>query len=95
MPSSSSPIHSSVVSRSIYVLTTLLVFFYILFDVLDPDGSSFPRPLTPVKRTVIAAVVGFGAQLNHLSERFELDGHMSLRFTDRSAEYSRPPWRAG
>ena len=45
MPSRSWPIHSSIVSRSIHVLSVLLVFSYILFDVLDLDGSNFPRLL--------------------------------------------------
>ena len=92
MPSGLGPMHSSRVWRATYVASILLVFSYILFDVLDLDGSSFPRLMAPMKRTVIVAVVPSGAHLHYSPEQSEVGGDMSLRFTDRSAEYSRPPW---
>jgi hypothetical protein len=90
MPSGSSPIHSSITSRPIYVLSILLVFFYILFDVLDLDGSSFPRRLTPVKRTVIVAIVPSGTQLNYYSAHSKLCDDIALLFADRSGLNVRP-----
>ena len=92
MPMSSWPIHCSIVSRSIHVFSVLLVFFYILFDVLDLDGSSFPRLMAPMKRTVIVAVVPSGAHFHYSPAQSEPGGDMSLRFTERSAECSRAPW---
>jgi hypothetical protein len=44
--------HCSKVWRIIYVACTLLVFSYILFDVLDLDGSDFPSARHPLERTV-------------------------------------------
>jgi hypothetical protein len=72
MLSDSWAIHSSRVSRAIYVLSILLVFFNILFDVLDLDGSNFLRLLAPVKRTVTVAVVPSGTQINYSFEHSEL-----------------------
>ena len=48
--------HYSKVWRAIYVVCTLLVFSYILFDVLDLDGSDLPSR-HPLERTVIVAEV--------------------------------------
>ena len=92
MLSDSGPIHSSRVWRAIYVVSMLLVFSYILFDVLDLDGSNIHRLPAPAKRTVIVAVVPSGTQINYSSEQSELRGDNSLLFADRSAECSRPPW---
>jgi hypothetical protein len=84
MPSDSWPIHSSRVWRATYVVGTLLVFSYILFDVLDLDGSNIHSLPAPAKRTVIVAVVPSGAQLNHTSEHSKLRGDIPLLFADRS-----------
>ena len=91
MLSDSWPIHSSRVWRAIYVVSILLVFSYILFDVLDLDGSDFPRLFTPVQRTITVAVLPSSTQLNYSSDESELCGDISLLFSDRSAECSRPP----
>ena len=86
------PIHSSRVWRATYVVSMLLVFSYILFDVLDLDGSSIHRLPAPVKRTVIVAVVPSGTELNFSSAESELRSDVSLPSADRSIEYSRPLW---
>ena len=92
MPSSSWPIHSSIVSRSIHVLSILLVFFYILFDVLDLDGANFPRLLIRMERAVIVAVVPSGALLNQSSEHSKLRDDIVLLFADRSGLNVQPSW---
>jgi hypothetical protein len=92
MPSSSWPIHSSIVSRSIHVVSVFLVFSYIFFDVLDIDGSNFPRLFTPVERAITVAVVPSSTELNCSQEQSELYRDISVLFADRSAESSRPPW---
>jgi len=92
MPSGSWTIYSSIVSRPIYVLNILLVFSYIFFDVLDLDGSNFPRLFTPMERTIIVAVMPSGTQLDYFSKESELYSVISLLLTDRSAEYNRPLW---
>ena len=91
MLSDSRPIHSSRACRAIYLLSILLVFFNILFDVLDLDGSNFLRLVAPVKRTVTVAVIPSDTQINYSSEQSEFCGDNSLPFVDRSAKCSRPP----
>jgi hypothetical protein len=51
------PNHCSPFWRAIYTVSMLVVFSYILFDVLDLDGSDFPRPRAPVERNVVIAEV--------------------------------------
>jgi len=86
------PFHSPIFWRATHVVCVLLVFSYILFDVLDLDGSNFPKLLIRVERAVIVAVVPSSTQLNYSSDESELCGDMSLLFADISAVYSRPPW---
>ena len=90
MPSGSGPIHSSRVSRSIYVLSILLVFFNIVFDVVDLDGSSFARLLASVKRTVTVAVMPSDSEVNSFEDS-ELRDDIALLFADRSRLNVRPP----
>ena len=92
MPSGLGPVHSSRVSRAIYILSVLLVFSYIFFDVLDLDGSDFPRLFTPVERSITVAVLPSNTQLNYSSDESKLRGDISLLFAARSAEYSPLLW---
>ncbi len=48
---------SSHLWRAIYMVCLVLVFSYILFDVLDIDGSDTPLPRAPAERSVIVAQV--------------------------------------
>jgi hypothetical protein len=89
MPSGLEPIHSSRVSRAIYVVSILLVFSYILFDVLDLDGSNIHRLPAPAKRTVIVAVVPSGTQINSFEDS-ELRNDFTLLVADRSGLDVRP-----
>ena len=92
MPAGLRSIHSSRASRAIYILSVLLVFSYIFFDVLDLDGSNFPRLLMRMERAVIVAVVPSGALLNHSSEHSKLRDDIPLLFADRSGLNVPPPW---
>jgi hypothetical protein len=48
------PLHrQSTLGRVVYVICTAFIVFYILFDVLDLDGSDFPTMRAPVNRTVV------------------------------------------
>ena len=91
MLSDSWPTHSSRVWRATYVVSMLLVFSYILFDVLDLDGSSIHRLPAPAKRTVIVAVVPSGAQLNYPSEQSGLRD-MALLLANRAGLHSQSQW---
>jgi hypothetical protein len=41
----------------VYTICTAFIVFYILFDVLDLDGSNFPTTRAPVHRTVVIVEV--------------------------------------
>src|SRR5215468_11867852 len=92
MPSGLGSIRPSRVSRPIYVLSIVLVLLNILFDVLDLDGSNFPKLFTPVQRTITVAVLPPSTELNFSSEQSEVCGDISLLPADRSAVYSRSSW---
>lgn len=90
MLSDSWPIHSSRVWRAINVISILLVFSYILFDILDLDGSSIRRTPAPVKRTVIVAVVPSETQISYSFERSELRNDFTFFLADRPGLDVRP-----
>jgi len=70
-----------------YVVCILLVFFYIFFDVLDLDGSTFPSLPTPVERAVVVAEVSSETQLRDAPEPAEPWGNSSLLFADSSGNH--------
>jgi len=47
----------------VHIVCTLVVSSYIFFDVLDLDGSNFPRLFSPVQKAIIVAVVSSEAEL--------------------------------
>jgi hypothetical protein len=47
----------STLSRVVYVICTAFIVLYILFDVLDLDGSNFLTTRAPVNRTVVIVEV--------------------------------------
>src|ERR1700740_1722595 len=55
MVSVPSYLRASKVWRAAYLVCTLLVFSYILFEVLDVDGSNFPLNQYPLDPTAIVA----------------------------------------
>ena len=50
-------IRSSRFLRSAYLVWALLAISYVLFEVLDVDGSNLPRLLTPLHRSLVAEVI--------------------------------------
>ena len=83
------PIHPSSLQRAIYVACMLLVFSYILFDVLDLDGSNLPRLLTPVTRAVIVAETVAVIDLQDSRKPAAPWGSVALLFTDLFEKCSR------
>jgi hypothetical protein len=63
--------HCSTFWRATYLICTVLVFSYILFDVLDLDGSDFPLQPHPLQRTSIVAEVSKDVKRSHLPDRIE------------------------
>jgi hypothetical protein len=47
----------STLSRVVYIICTAFIVLYILFDVLDLDGSNFLTTRAPVNRTVVIVEV--------------------------------------
>jgi len=78
--------------RIAHVVCALLVFSYILFDVLDLDGSNFSRLLAIVERAAIVAEVPDAVPLNYSPEKSESRGDTSLFFPDQSGLYGRLYW---
>ena len=64
--------HCSIFWRTIYVVCIAFVFSYIFFDVLDLDGSDFPRPRAPVERNVVVAEVPKEIKQAYLPDKTEL-----------------------
>src|SRR5262249_24173483 len=56
-------VHSSGVSRTVYVVCTFIAFSYILTDVLDLDGWNYARLRTPVERILIVAEAGLSTEI--------------------------------
>jgi hypothetical protein len=84
--------HSSIFWRTTHTVCVLLVFSYILFDVLDLDGSNFSRLLATVERAAIVAEVPDAIPLNYSPEKSESWGDTSLLFANRSGLYGWPHW---
>src|SRR5881392_4441752 len=83
------PIHPSSLQRAIYVACMLLVFSYILFDVLDLDGSNLPRLLTLVTRAVIVGETVAVIDLQDSRKPAAPSRNIELLFTDLFEKCSR------
>jgi hypothetical protein len=64
--------HCSIFWRTIYVVCIAFVFSYIFFDVLDLDGSDFPRSRAPVERNVVVAEVSKEIKHAYFPDKTEL-----------------------
>jgi hypothetical protein len=84
--------HLSTFWRVTHVVCALLMFSYILFDVLDLDGSNFSRLRATVERTAIVAEVPDAIPLNYSPEKSESWGDTSLLSTEQSGLYARLCW---
>ena len=84
--------NSSIFCRATHTVCILLVFSYVLFDVLDLDGSNFSRLLATVERAAIVAEVPDAVPLNYSPEKSESRGDTSLFFPDQSGLYGRLYW---
>jgi hypothetical protein len=84
--------NSSIFWRATHVVCVLLVFSYILFDILDLDGSNFSRLLATVERSTIVAEVPDAVPLNYSPEKSESWGETSLLLPDQSGLHARLCW---
>ncbi len=72
------PNRSSPLGRTIYIAGMVIVFSYILFDVLDLDGTDFPRPRAPVERNVVVAEVPKVTGYVYLPERTDFVANLTV-----------------
>lgn len=75
--------------RVFYIVCVVFVCSYIFFDVLDLDGSNFPRLLTPVTRAVIVAETVAVIDLQDSRKPAAPWGSVALLFTDLFEKCSR------
>jgi hypothetical protein len=85
------PNHCSIFWRAIYVGCMCLVFSYVLFDLLDLDGSDFPLKQHPLERTLIVGDLAKDPERAYSLARLELwpDRLMLSQATPDEAVYVR------
>jgi hypothetical protein len=66
-------LHSSLICHTVDVRWVLMVIPYILFKMLDLDGSDLPKVFNPVQVTVIVAVVPTEAGLDFSPEKLSAE----------------------
>jgi hypothetical protein len=82
-------IRNSSPQGAIYIVCLLFVFSYIAFDVLDLDGSNFPRLFNPVQRSSIVAVIPSDAEIPYSTDRGEHAPGIAAQASDTLTEYTR------
>jgi hypothetical protein len=55
--------------QALYIICALVVFSYILFDVLDIDGSDFAKFFNPSHKTLIGAFIPAEAEFDFAAKR--------------------------
>ena len=75
--------------RVFYIVCVAFVCSYIFFDVLDLDGSNFPRLLTPLARAVIVAETLVVIEIQDTRKHAAPLGSVALLFTDLFEKCSR------
>jgi hypothetical protein len=66
--------------RAIYLVSTLLVFSYVLFEVLDLDGSNFPLKQFALERAAVVAEVVKDTVGAYAVEKAALPDHLFTAF---------------
>ena len=79
--------------RVFYIVCVVFVCSYIFFDVLDLDGSNFPRLLTPVERAVIIAETVSLVDLRDFRDTAAFLGNVVLLLTDPFVNHNRLRWQ--
>jgi hypothetical protein len=75
--------------RVFYIVCVVFVCSYIFFDVLDLDGSNFPRLLTPTQRVFLIAETVPVVDLRDFRELAVLSDNVAHLLTDPLAKDSR------
>ena len=86
----SRPRRWSTLGRIAYIVCAVSIVFYVLFDVLDLDGSDFPTTRAAVDRTVVMVEVPKVSIAVYVPERLDLWVNLSVLLPtgpDRSFEH--------
>ena len=70
----------SIIERALYILCALVIVSYILFDVLDIDGSNFAKFLKPSHKTLVSVVIPVETEFDFASKRNSLSLGAVLAF---------------
>lgn len=62
----------SIYERALHILCALVIVSYILFDVLDVDGSNFAKFLKPAHKTLIGVFIPAEAEFDFAAKRNSL-----------------------
>lgn len=84
------PIDPSKVRRVVHTVCTLVISSYIFFDVLDLDGSNFPRLFSPVQNTIIVAIVPSEAELFNSPKLLAPRDSTLIPVIDQAGKFSSP-----
>ena len=84
------PIGPSKIRRVFHIVCTLVVSSYIFFDVLDLDGSNFPRVFSPVQKPIIVAVVPSEAELFNSPKLLAPRYSTLIPILDQAGKFSLP-----
>jgi|SRR5262245_22745772 len=82
------------VRHTVHIVSTIFVCSYIFFDVLDLDGSDFPRFLRPVQKTIIVALVASEAELFNSPKPLVRADSTLIPITDQAGRFPSPPPQA-
>jgi len=76
--------------RAAYITCLPFVFAYIVFNLLDLDGSNLTRFLTYTETSATVAEAVAGIELQDPSQAADSRDHLAALFTDHFRENSRP-----
>ena len=83
------PVFASRFHRVFYIVCVVFVCSYIFFDVLDLDGSNFPRLLTPTQRLFLIAETVPVVDLRDFRELAVLSDNVAHLLTDPFVNHNR------
>ena len=66
--------------QALYIIFALVIFAYILFDVLDVDGSDFAKFFNPSHKTLIGVFIPAEAEFDFAAKRDSLSFGAVLAF---------------
>ena len=82
-------IHNSNWQRAMFIVCMCFVFSYIVFNMLDLDGSNLRSFVRPLERYSVVAVIPADVEIPRFSERVEHTWTIAALMADTFTEYAR------